>query len=435
MNFPKRDPGADLAFGVLSDLHMTHRGEGLQKLHQYLDLYSKVEPGIDAHVFAGDIVYQIDVSGGGNCDRVYTEPYEYLRLALDRHAKDLPLVYALGNHEYPQNCTDDALTAKAHKAALDAGFETRGHQVIKGYHFVHISNKNYQNQFTEEDEAWAMTEVRRALRQSGDLPVFVVFHLPIPGMVCHCNAPGHSEKFTKFLLSSRRIITICGHCHTSMVDPDTIAQKAGGGTVIHAPMGAVGNIGLGKSRAGYHVGVFHSYSLFFEVKGTQVLIHKIDNLCEREIGKPWIVDVAGEQYYTKRRATIAKKPAFPEGIKAEADFLRGMVFFRFPKAYCEETPGNDDREVPYYRFEFFKKGEKTPADTFIWHSDYAGSNQRPLFDTPIPVDLPGGAYRVRITPISFFNKEGKPISAKVVIPENPDKAPKIELPYKVYSLV
>ena len=140
MNFPKRNPDADLTFGVLSDLHMTHRGEGLQKLHQYLDLYSKVEPAIDAHVFAGDIVYQMDVSGGGNCDTVYPEPYAYLQMALDRYAKDLPLIYSIGNHEYPQNCTDDALTKEAQKAFTDAGFPMRSHTVVKGYHFIQISN-------------------------------------------------------------------------------------------------------------------------------------------------------------------------------------------------------------------------------------------------------------------------------------------------------
>ena len=34
MNTIQRNPNADLTFGVLSDLHMTHRGEGLQKLNQ-----------------------------------------------------------------------------------------------------------------------------------------------------------------------------------------------------------------------------------------------------------------------------------------------------------------------------------------------------------------------------------------------------------------
>ena len=93
-----RDAQADLAFAVLSDLHMTHRGEGLQKLCQHLDMYSRMTPAIDAHVFAGDIIYQTDLSGGAVCQDVYESPYTYLQIALDRYAKNIPLVYTIGKH-------------------------------------------------------------------------------------------------------------------------------------------------------------------------------------------------------------------------------------------------------------------------------------------------------------------------------------------------
>ena len=97
MSFLNRDPNVSLAFAVLSDLHMTHRGEGLQKLSQHLALYSRMTPALDAHVFAGDILYQHDLSGGGCSPDLYHEPYVYLKLALDRYASDIPLVYAVGN--------------------------------------------------------------------------------------------------------------------------------------------------------------------------------------------------------------------------------------------------------------------------------------------------------------------------------------------------
>ena len=51
------DGKCDLSFALLSDLHMTHRGEGLQKLHQHFALYNKAVPSLDLHVFSGDIVY------------------------------------------------------------------------------------------------------------------------------------------------------------------------------------------------------------------------------------------------------------------------------------------------------------------------------------------------------------------------------------------
>ena len=90
----------DLSFAILSDLHMTHRGEGLQKLHQHFALYAKAVPSLDLHVFAGDIVYQHDLSGGGSYDKVESSPYEYLRIVREKYAKEVPLVYAIGNHEW-----------------------------------------------------------------------------------------------------------------------------------------------------------------------------------------------------------------------------------------------------------------------------------------------------------------------------------------------
>ena len=439
MQFPNRNPNADLAFGVLSDLHMTHRGEGLQKLTQYLDLYSRVTPEIDAHVFAGDIIYQIDLSGGGTCETVYEEPYTYLKLSLDRYAKDVPLVYTLGNHEYPQNRHEPEIMDEARAAYERAGYKQFSHTVIKGYHFISIGIQNWDREFSAEGEKWAMTEIRRALRASGELPVFVVYHVPPVNTVAHSSDGRHSEEFRKLLLSSKRIVNIVGHTHVAPEDPTTIWQRRGGATVIHAPMGAVGNVGIRGASMPYESGLFYSRSLFFEVEGTKVTIHKIDNLCEIEQGKPWVVDVApkGEQYYTDNRVRMAKKPAFAKGAAAYAEWRDGNPYFKFDKAVCHETPGNDDSDVPNYRFEFIRQGEKEPCYSITWHSDYARSVHRPYFISPVNVKgaLEGGLYTVKIYPVSFFGKEGRPISVKLRVPKDPGTAPAWPLPANVFSMV
>lgn len=439
MEFPNRNPGADLAFGVLSDLHMTHRGEGLQKLSQYLDLYSRVTPAIDAHVFVGDIVYQIDLSGGGTCQTVYEEPYVYLKLALERYAKDVPLIYTLGNHEYPQNRHEPEIMDEARAVYEKAGYKQLDHVVLKGYHFISVGIHNWDREFTPEAEKWAMTEIRRALRASGDLPVFVLCHIPPMNTVAHSGDARHSEEFRKFLLSSKRIVNIVGHTHVAPEDPTTIWQRRGGATVIHAPMAAVGNVGIIGASMPYESGLFYSRSLFFEVTGTKVIIHKIDNLCEKETGKPWVVDVSpkGEEYYTDSRKRLAKKPAFAKGAKAHAEWRDGNPYFKFDKAVCPETLGNDDSDVPNYRFEFIRQGEKEPCLSLAWHSDYARSVHRPYFISPVNVKgaLEGGLYTVKIYPVSFFGKEGRPISVKLRVPADPGKAPVWPLPQDVYSMV
>lgn len=404
MSFLNRDPNVSLAFAVLSDLHMTHRGEGLQKLSQHLALYSRMTPALDAHVFSGDILYQHDLSGGGCSPDAYAEPYTYLKLALDRYAADIPLVYAVGNHEYPQGRTEAELIETAQNWQ-EASYPLFTHKVIKGYHFITIGLSA-----NEEQENWVMHEVRSALRASGKNPVFVVYHIPIYGTVFGSVEKPYSEKLSSFLLSSRRIINICGHEHTAVERPDTIYQRAGGATVIHAPMSGVGYIYAGGDKAQY-LTPYQSRSLFFEVKGSTILVHKIDNLAEKEIGKPWVINVEGAQYYTSSRVRRAKKPAFAKGTKAEATVTFGGVAFRFDKALCPETEGNDDSAVPVYRFAFIKGGEVVKSVSA--HSDYCDSFPGERFEDVVEVALDDGLYTVRIYPVSFFGKEGAPISVKL----------------------
>ena len=424
----KIDENCDLSFALLSDLHMTHRGEGLQKLHQHFALYAKAVPTLDLHVFSGDIVYQHDLSGGGSYDKVDSSPYEYLRIVREKYAKDIPLVYAIGNHEYPQHNSEEEISRRSREVFTAYGYPLRDHQVIKGYHFITIPIQSFKEEVLPEDEAWAEKEIRRALRASGNLPVFVVYHVPIDGTVTGAKARRFSDKFRAFLLSSRRIINISGHLHTALEQPTTIWQRTGGATVFHAPMSATGFVSADgcDNRMLYGTSLYNSRSILVEVTGRRILFHKIDNITECEIGKPWVVDLDGKQYYTDARKTKAKKPAFFAG--AEVETVRqtaGGVFFKFPKALCEETEGNDDTAVPNYRFAFIKKGEKTPAKTVTWHSDYVESHPGTHFEDTVTVSLDPGAYTVVITPISFFGKEGRPIRTKlkmgdaIPVPYNP----------------
>lgn len=418
----------DLSFAVLSDLHMTHRGEGLQKLHQHFALYAKAVPALDAHVFAGDIVYQHDLSGGGSYDKVESSPYEYLRIVREKYAKDLPLVYAIGNHEFPQHNWEDDISRRSREMFTSHGYPLRDHQVIKGYHFITVPIQNYHQDVLEEDEIWAEHEIRSALRKSGDLPVFVVYHVPIGDTVIGAKGHYFGERFRKFLLSSRRIINICGHLHTAVEQPGTIWQKAGGATVFHAPMSATGFVnarGCNNSHL-YDSSLYNSRSIFVEVQGRKVIFHKINNIMETEIGKPWVVDLDGKQFYTDARKTRAKKPAFAAGTEVEAvRQTAGGVFFKFPKALCEETEGNDDTTVPNYRFEFVKKGEKTACKTITWRCDYVESYPGTHFEDTVLVTLEPGYYTVKISPVSFFDKVGKPIIVKfkmgeaIPVPYNP----------------
>ena len=131
-----------------------------------------------------------------------------------------------------------------------------------------------------------------------------------------------------------------------------------------------------------------------------------------------MVDLDGKQFYTDARKLRAKKPAFAAGTEVEmVRQTAGGVFFKFPKALCEETEGNDDTTVPNYRFEFIKKGEKEPAKKITWRCDYVESYPGTHFEDTVRVELEPGYYTVKISPVSFFDKVGKPISVKLKMGE------------------
>lgn len=400
-----------ISFSVLSDLHMTHGGYGMPELNRYLSLFSGDGPKVDAHLFAGDITYQIDIPGGGVCNTLYPEVYDYLKTCYERYAKDVPLLYAIGNHEYPQHCKDEALLSGARKLFTEKMNRPMNvHTTLHGYHFIVVGINSFYCDFTEETENWAIKEIRAALKEAGELPVFVLYHPAIPGTVEGSTEPAHSERFKKFLLSDRRIINICGHLHLPAPSPLSLYQKKGGATVIHSPMGGVGCVSGGKSDYPRMIPGGRTYAAhYYEVTGTRILIHTYHLTDGKEHGEPWVIDVAGEQYYTDSRFRKAKRPHFAPGAKAKATAVQNGVQCTFPLATCEPIPGNHDSIVPYYRFSFIRKGETEPCKILTWHSDYFLCNPPEVFDKTVEVTLEKGDYRVKIEPVSFFGKVGAPL--------------------------
>lgn len=406
-----------IRFAVLSDLHMTHGGYGMPELVRYLSLFSGNGPKVDAHLFAGDIVYQIDLPGGGVCDTLYPEVYDYLRLNYERYAADIPLLYTIGNHEYPQHCKDEALLSEARELfCTKTARPLNVHTVLNGYHFIVAGIRSFYCDFTRETEEWAIKEIRHALKASGNLPVFVLFHPAIPGTVANSTDAAHSERFKKFLLSDRRIINICGHLHLPANSPLSLYQRKGGGTVIHSPMSGVGNVdGMGSDCPSWAPGRGSYAAHYYEVDGGHISVHTYSLVDGAEHGEPWIIDVNGEQYYTESRFRRAKRPHFLPGAKAKATAVADGIHFSFPLAVCEPLPGNHDSIVPCYRLSFFRKGEKEPCKTVTCHSDFFLCNPPEAFDKTVAVSLEKGDYHVKISPVSFFGKTGAPLRTSFTV--------------------
>ena len=54
----KPEQDTDILFGLMGDSHITFEGAGVQEVKKALEIYSQI--GVEALVFTGDIIYQVD---------------------------------------------------------------------------------------------------------------------------------------------------------------------------------------------------------------------------------------------------------------------------------------------------------------------------------------------------------------------------------------
>lgn len=411
---------ADLRFAVLSDVHITHRGQGIEKFTEAVMQLVRMEPKPDAFVFSGDIAYQIDKAGGGVADQLYEEPYDMINAVLRRYVSPLPVIYANGNHEFGQGRHEPDITEAAVAMFREkTGKELHEHHVVGGYHFISMGIEDGHWHYTENAESYAMAECKKALAENPELPVFLVFHIPVHQTVVDTEAKAHSEAFTQFLMENPRIVAIVGHLHTPVNDPRTIWQKAGGFTTVHAPLGAVGNLCIPKCENRTQGGAPYSQGLYFEVKGTKVLIHKLNFTTGKEVDEPWELDTAqllkGEgYYYTDRRKEISNTPAFPQKTQVIWEFMGdGRLAVEFVKADCKAAGRNQDGFTQYYRFDFSAPGSNALCKSMVYASDFFANQPGERFAAVLPTGLPRGKYVLTVTPISPFGKEGEPVVLKV----------------------
>ena len=180
----------------------------------------------DLLVLNGDVIYQLDSWQDNVCRNVYEHPYDIVKDLLDQYFPDTPRMYVLGNHEFPQNNDDPALTQSALEVWLKkTGQPVRDHQVINGVHFIKYPLLTWAMPVMPEQEAWAMTELQSALEADSVHPVFFVSHDSTGDPTYLWPEPeSFSAEFRAFLRKHPRIVHISGHRHMHIADHQRIYQ-------------------------------------------------------------------------------------------------------------------------------------------------------------------------------------------------------------------
>ena len=393
----------DLRISVLSDVHITHYGDGAEQFENALKFHTESLPESDMYLFTGDIIYQLDSGNDPVCHKVYESNYDIMLETVNRYIPDTPKVYVVGNHEFPQNNTDPELTTQAMEMwERKIGQFPSEHVILNNYHFIKAPILSWAMEPSPELEYWLKNEIEIALSDE-DKPVFLLTHTALHNTV-GCSRPSpasFSEDFRKFLTKHPRVIHISGHMHNHVLDEKSIYQE--GFTSLSAPVCAVGYICMGGCNY-LNPPVFgFSQSLFLEITDRKVTVHKVDLVSKKTIGDPWIIDIdeteKGIFRYGKDRCETAPRPVFASDASVTASCTDNNISVTVSQKTANDT-------LAHY---YIIKLENEQGDIVLTqteHSDFYNlSIDMPRAETmtfTISEAVPSGTYTVHVFAANSF---------------------------------
>ena len=407
----------DLRISVISDVHVTHFGAGEQEFERALKFHTEKLPESDLYLFTGDIIYQLDSSKESTCNNIYESNYDFVMKTINAYIPDIPKIFVLGNHEFPQNNTDPVLTEKAMEVwQKKTGQHAMEHVILNDYHFIKAPIVSWAMESSAERENWLKNELEIAL-SDGDKPVFLVTHDALHTTVgCSSAKPkSFTEDFRRFLTKHPKIIHISGHMHNHILDEKSIYQE--GFTSLSAPVCGVGYICMGGCDYLHPPVTGFSQSLFLEITGKVVKVYRVDLVSGQIIGAPWVIDLneteKGIYRYGADRVITAKRPAFSPEAGVSVAVLEDSFSATVTQKFL-----HFDICVPYYMFQLVnEKGDilwTQPEHTDFYNlslGKHYAENMTFSFPKPEP-----GKYTLRVFPAnSFLAHDDKSISCSFCV--------------------
>ncbi len=382
-----------LRVGVITDTHIGETAESCSHVRKVFQLFRTLQA--DLIVNCGDIADKHYPSGYRHYRQIFNEIFP------DRKPKEL-FVYA--GHDAIGIKDKDHAYAIVRKE-LGATNDLYDRIVLKGYPFL-----VFMQSF---DTARYEADIVRAEREFPGKPVFVFNHEPPLNTTYHSQVWG-SAKVRQVLEKHPRVIQFSGHAHSSIRDERNIWQgkftSISAGCLQRWAGVLTGSPTFGKR---YSDGV-----LLMEIFPEKLVIRRYEYTTGKEYGadKRWIIplpfDEKNAPFTPERRYADVPAPAFPAGAELRHNINTLGVNLKFPEA----ADG-----VAEYRIDVLQK-----ADDGTWQKTarcdrYSGFYlHTPPEEQQITLDKgyfePGQSYRVRVTPMTFWKKGGKPLETNFTMP-------------------
>lgn len=408
--------GRPLKIGVVSD----SQGYGYREDWGFYNLERAFEvladKGVDVLLNAGDVADYGDDAGA----IAY-----YRRLFDEKFAARRPVhVACLGNHDYWHHgggrtfgdCLRDFFTA------LGDPVSPLQHKVVGGIDFIALSSDN-DHAYDASDCACLRLEIERAAARDPSSPIFVVTHYHPANSVGASYVPGCGKPALEAIFRDfPQVVSLSGHTHTPLEDERCIWQGR---------YTALNTSGLSyccvREKFANACGPIPPYAregvgfLYIELFGDHADVHRFNAAEKREI-KPerlWRIDLPyspERARYGDGRAAMRAAPEFPAGARLLFRYDYGFCYVSFDQA-------RHDDFVHAYRVRMHELGAggtvaRTHEAMFSGNYYRLSRNREDRLMLRLPPNTleSGRTYRIEVSPLETFGREGRPISMTVSIP-------------------
>lgn len=413
-----------LRVGVISDLQTPGEG-GTDNYKKALELFK--EKGVNVIINAGDITDVGRKSHYENHKAAFDSVYS------EEDRANVELSYVLGNHDYwlPMffDCFEIPFTYKMHSRFTKYTYAESPwtHKVINGYHFISLSPANGSmsgDAYNERVLKWAEEEIKKAVEDNPELPIFVTTHNNPEGTVYYSDdaCPNLDELYKKY----PQVVSLSGHSHAPLMDEEAIYQKDY--TAISTQCTSYVCFTETANSVVQNNSDFiedNPMVMIMELDGERTTIQRYSVLDGKAQKEPWIIEnpVSKDTFkYTEARKDNSKAPVWGEEFKITATPADKACRLTFTKASHEDM-------VESYRMVFkkddspveIKIGEDTYKDIILITDFSLPEYERDseanfsLSEEKFGASLPAGKYEVEIYASDTFGNESEAMTAEIEI--------------------
>lgn len=390
-----------LRFAVCSDVHLSGERDDANAEH-FRDFflqsyaYSKEHPlynSLDAVMICGDMT-----------EWGREKEYEmYAEIISEELKGDTVHLACMGNHEFIEERETEGINAlDNYKKYVHDNTDT--HEIICGYHFIGISYSDKDENFGKEKTQWLKQELDKAVKDTGDKPIFVFQH-PHPTLTVYGSINWSDMEISSVLSKYPQVINFSGHSHYNSSDPRSIHQGSFTALGTGAITGLIGNVNYLDGNVGTTIPSSSFDIVEADAQGNvRIRVFDAQNRMFFEENDYYLP--LGERIYTWGNSkSLDTKPEFATGEITVSINEAGEAILSFPdaKGYYDAVS---------YNVTVKEKGIKTVYAQSVL-SEYVHAVNDGM--TVNLGKLEKGEYKVIVSAVSPYAKVSKPLTGAIEI--------------------